>query len=62
MLSANIELLLFTGKNIYFLAASSLSDAVEGSLLVLLALWALAPESAPAAAPVSVEEAAEERS
>jgi len=62
MLSANVELLLFTGKNIYFLAASSLSDAVEGSLLVLLALWALAPESAPAAAPVSVEEAAEERS
>ncbi len=44
MLSANVELLLFTGKNIYFLAASSLSDAVEASLLVLLALWALAPE------------------
>lgn len=41
MLSANVELLLFTGKNIYFLAAASLSDAVEGSLLVLLALWAL---------------------
>ncbi len=46
MVSANVELLLFTGKNIYFLAASSLSDVVEGSLLVLLALWALAPESA----------------
>ncbi len=46
MLSANVELLLFTGKNIYFLAASSVSDAVEGSLLVLLALWALGPETA----------------
>ena len=46
MLSANVELLLFTGKNIYFLAASSLSDVVEGSLLVLLSLWALAPEPA----------------
>ena len=61
MLSANVELLLFTGKNIYFLAASSLSDAVEGSLLVLLALWALGAESAPAAAPVPVEATAEER-
>ncbi|HEV7670040.1 MAG TPA: hypothetical protein VGS22_16085 [Thermoanaerobaculia bacterium] len=55
MLSANVELLLFTGKNIYFLAASSLSDAVEGSLLVLLALWALAP-TAPRVAPAVMEE------
>jgi hypothetical protein len=62
MLSANVELLLFTGKNIYFLAASSLSDAVEGSLLVLLALWALEPEpTAGSAPPVSLEEAEEER-
>jgi hypothetical protein len=62
MLSANVELLLFTGKNIYFLAASSLSDAVEGSLLVLLALWALAPEAAvPTVAPTFLEEAVEER-
>lgn len=41
MVSANVGLLLFTGKNVYFLAASSLSDVAEGSLLVLLALWAL---------------------
>lgn len=41
MISANVGLLLFTGKNVYFLAASSLSDAAEASLLVLLALWAL---------------------
>ncbi len=61
MLSANVELLLFTGKNIYFLAASSLSDAVEGSLLVLLALWALGEEpEAPTTAPVLLTEAAEE--
>ncbi len=64
MLSANVELLLFTGKNIYFLAASSLSDAVEGALLVLLALWALGPapdrleESAsPAPTPIPEEAA-----
>ncbi len=42
MFSANVELLLFTGKNVYFLAAASRSDLVEGTLLVLLALWALA--------------------
>jgi hypothetical protein len=41
MFSANVELLLFTGKNVYFLAAASRSDLVEGTLLVLLALWAL---------------------
>ncbi|MDP9120098.1 MAG: hypothetical protein M3O15_01825 [Acidobacteriota bacterium] len=41
MLSANTELLLFTGKNVYFLAAASLSDAAEGGLLITLALWAL---------------------
>jgi hypothetical protein len=40
MLSANVELVVFTGKNIYFLAAASLSDAAEGTLLVTLALWA----------------------
>jgi hypothetical protein len=42
MFSANVELLLFTGKNVYFLAAASRSDLAEGTLLVLLALWALA--------------------
>lgn len=41
MFSANVELLLFTGKNVYFLASASRSDLVEGTLLVLLALWAL---------------------
>ncbi len=45
MVSANVELLLFTGKNVYFLAAASRSDLVEGTLLVLLALWALAARS-----------------
>ncbi len=43
MFSANVDLLLFTGKNVYFLAAASRSDLVEGTLLVLLAIWALAP-------------------
>jgi hypothetical protein len=47
MISANIGLLLFTGKNVYFLAAASLSDMAEASLLLLLALWAL--DSQPAA-------------
>jgi len=46
MFSANVELLLFTGKNVYFLAAASRSDLAEGTLLVLLALWALAGRSA----------------
>lgn len=40
MFSANVNLLLFTGKNVYFLAATSLSDLVEGVLLVALAAWA----------------------
>jgi hypothetical protein len=62
MLSANVELLLFTGKNIYFLAASSLSDAAEGALLVLLALWALGDEpSASRTTPDLLEDTAEER-
>ncbi len=41
MFSANVGLMLFTGKNVYFLAAASLSDVVEGTLLAALALWAL---------------------
>jgi hypothetical protein len=40
MFSANVALSLFTGKNVYLLAAASLSDLVEGTLLVVLALWA----------------------
>jgi hypothetical protein len=51
MLSANTALLLFTGKNVYFLAAASLSDAAEGTLLVVLALWAFAAAPAAAATP-----------
>jgi len=47
MFSANVALALFTGKNVYLLAAASLSDVVEGTLLAVLALWAL---SAPAGA------------
>lgn len=47
MISANVGLLLFTGKNVYFLAAASLSDMAEASLLVLLALWALDSQPAP---------------
>lgn len=40
MFSANMEMLMFTGKNVYFLAATSLSDVTEGCLLVVLAQWA----------------------
>ena len=41
MFSANTQMVLFTGKNVYFLAAASLSDAAESCLLVALAAWAL---------------------
>ncbi len=40
MFGANTALVLFTGKNVYLLAAESLSDLAEGTLLVALALWA----------------------
>jgi hypothetical protein len=40
MLAANTLLVLFTGKNVYLLAAASRSDLVEATLLVFLGLWA----------------------
>ena len=40
MLLANLEVLPFTGKNAYFLAASSGSDLLEGALLIALAMTA----------------------
>ena len=39
MVLANLQVLPFTGKNIYFLAAASGSDLVEGTLLLVLAAW-----------------------
>lgn len=41
MFAANLGLVLFTGKNVYLLAGSSNSDAIEGGLLLLLGLLAL---------------------
>ncbi|MBO1319741.1 hypothetical protein [Acanthopleuribacter pedis] len=40
MFSANIGLVMFTGKNVYLLAVDSNSDLLEGTLLFGLALWA----------------------
>ena len=42
MILANLEVLPFTGKNVYFLAASSGSDLLEGAILVALAMVAAA--------------------
>jgi hypothetical protein len=42
MFAANLGLVFFTGKNVYFLAAASESDVFEGVILVVLALVALA--------------------
>jgi hypothetical protein len=42
MFAANVGLVLFTGKNVYLLAATSNSDAIEGGVLLLIALVALA--------------------
>jgi len=41
MFAANVGLVLFTGKNVYLLAAASKSDAVEGGVLLLIALLSL---------------------
>ena len=49
MILANLEVLPFTGKNVYFLAAASGSDLIEGAILVALALAAAA--GAPGATP-----------
>ncbi|MEI9886284.1 MAG: hypothetical protein WDN08_07225 [Rhizomicrobium sp.] len=40
MILANLEILPFTGKNVYFLAASSGSDLLEGAILIALAMAA----------------------
>ena len=44
MVAANLGLVLFTGKNVYLLAAASKSDAIEGGVLLLIALVALTPK------------------
>ena len=41
MFAANLGMVLFTGKNVYLLAATSNSDAIEGGVLLLIALVAL---------------------
>ena len=48
MFSANVGLLLFTGKNVYFLAAASLSDLAEATVMAALALWAFSPPATAA--------------
>jgi hypothetical protein len=42
MMLANLEVLPFTGKNVYFLAAASGSDLLEGAILIALAVAAAA--------------------
>jgi hypothetical protein len=60
MIAANLGLVVFTGKNVYLLAASSNSDAIEGGLLLLIALVALAPPPPkPAAAKKPAQETPE---
>ena len=49
MIVANLGLVLFTGKNVYLLAATSNSDAIEGGALLLIALVALSPRKERAA-------------
>jgi hypothetical protein len=44
MFAGNLGMVLFTGKNVYLLAATSNSDAIEGGVLLLIALVALAGE------------------
>jgi hypothetical protein len=41
MFAANVGVVLFTGKNVYLLAAASKSDAIEGGMLLLLAMLTL---------------------
>jgi hypothetical protein len=41
MILANLEVLPFTGKNVYFLAAASGSDLLEGAILIAIAMAAL---------------------
>jgi hypothetical protein len=54
MFAANAGVVLFTGKNVYLLAAASKSDAIEGGVLLLLALLAFTPSKAAAAKPAQV--------
>ncbi len=44
---ANLQLVPFTGRNVYLLAASSGSDLVEGVSLFALALWGLSSRREP---------------
>ena len=54
MFAANAGAVLFTGKNVYLLAAASKSDAIEGGVLLLLALLALTPSKAVTTKPLQV--------
>jgi hypothetical protein len=46
MILANLEVLPFTGKNVYFFAAASGSDLLEGTILIAIAMAALTRRSA----------------
>lgn len=48
MTLANLQLVPFTGRNVYLLAPTSGSDLLEGAILVALAVWGLAERSAEA--------------
>ncbi len=45
MILANLQLIPFTGRNIYLLAATSGSDLLEAALLLFIARWALVGEA-----------------
>ncbi|MEI9849715.1 MAG: hypothetical protein WDN24_01345 [Sphingomonas sp.] len=49
MTLANLQLVPFTGRNIYFLAATSGSDLLEGLLLLVLVQWGLSARRKAAA-------------
>jgi len=48
MTLANLQLVPFTGRNVYLLAPASGSDLLEGAILVALAVWGLAERGAEA--------------
>jgi hypothetical protein len=47
MLFANLGVLLFTGKNVYFFGLDSLGDLIEGLVLLAVAAWALSRRDEP---------------
>jgi cytochrome bd-type quinol oxidase subunit 1 len=48
MTLANLQLVPFTGRNVYLLAPTSGSDLLEGVILIALAVWGLAERSSEA--------------